>query len=108
MITPKTALPIKLNVIFDHAKVYDFKSLEVELGQSFEIIAQNAEGCKWFFENDPIIDSSVDGSTASIIAKSPGKSTVALIKNGEVKLQFDIVVYSSIGLNPVVTKIELK
>jgi membrane carboxypeptidase/penicillin-binding protein PbpC len=107
MIIPKS-LPIKLDVIFDHVKVYDFKSLEVELGQSFEIIAQNAEGCKWFFENDPIIDATVDGSTANIIAMSPGKSTVALIKDSIVKLQFDIVVYTGIKLNPVVTKIEMK
>lgn len=100
---------MKLNVTFDYAKVYDFKSLDVATGEKFRVEALDLEeGAQWFFNNDSVLDVFPTENEALITAKSEGISRILFVKDSRVISGFDITVVNPISLNPVVSSIELK
>lgn len=76
---------IKLNAKFPKATVFDFKSITVEAGQTFEILSEGLDGCKVFTENDILADFTEDGSNFKVTVKAAGEVNVLWVKDGAIK-----------------------
>lgn len=100
---------MKINVIFDYAKVFDFKSLSVDKDQKFIIEVENfVEGAEWFSNNDEVLTIKANENLASVESSNYGNSKILLIKDGAIILSLDIEVIEKVKLNPQLVSKELK
>ena len=100
---------MRLNVTFDYAKVYDFKSLDVVSEQKFKVDAIDfPSGIMWFSNNDKVLEIEADGDSAIITAKNEGVSTILFLLDNQVLMSLDITVTSLVNLNPTAVDTVLK
>lgn len=100
---------MKLNVSFNYAKVYDFKSLDVAVGEKFIIEVEGVEpDFVWFFNNDSILNVNSLAEKAEFEALTEGESSILLVKNGQIIYSFPIKVSNPIKLNLEVLSVEAK
>jgi len=100
---------MRLNVIFDYAIVKDFVSLEVALGEKFQIECEEfQDGTQWFFNNYPVLNIIPDNNRASIEALNEGNCKILFMKGNTVVHSLEITVTQRIFLNPQTVSVELK
>ncbi len=101
------------NIIFDNVKAYNVVKFDVRLGETFKIeLIGSPDSVRWFFDNDPVLQISVDstGSIATLKSTSVGKSEIQIQNNGSLLKTLYIEVYDTIDvtLNPTVGTPTLK
>ena len=98
-----------LNVLFDNATVYDFKKLDVVIGEKFVVEAVDFnDGTQWFFDNDPVLEIIPEFNKAAITAKQEGTSTILFIRGNQIVDKLEITVVNPVVLNLEIEKIEMK
>lgn len=70
---------MKIDVIFDFAKVYDISSLEVVKGQKFSLVSDLTAPARWFSDEDPVLSMKVIGNGAEAEATEIGKTTILIL-----------------------------
>lgn len=70
---------MQIDILFSVAKAYGVKKIDVLKGQSFAILTDGPDDMRWFSDNDPVLDITVTGKTASVVAAATGLSTILLI-----------------------------
>lgn len=99
---------MKVDVIFDFAKVYDINKLDVAKGQSFSLqtdLTAQATQARWFSDNDPVLAMKVsdNGFSADVQATEIGKATILIFGAGfSIIKEIDINVIETIE-KPAVT-----
>lgn len=98
-----------LNVLFDNATVYDFKKLDVAVGEKFVVEAVDfSDGTQWFFDNDPVLEIIPESNKAAITAKQEGTSTILFIRGNQIIDKLEITVVNPVTLELEVKSIEMK
>ena len=95
---------MRLNVAFDYATVKNFESLEVAVGEVFTVTSDHPAELRWFFDNDPVVEASVNGTSAKITAKVEGTSTVLFLakERNQFLHSFTKPVVEPVSFNPIV------
>lgn len=97
---------MKIDVIFDFAKVYDISRMDVVKGESFQLISDGAIDNKWFADNDEVLTMKVTGAGATVKASAAGTSTV-LIMNGSKEVVKELTISVVDKIDPLAAKLNL-
>lgn len=95
---------MKINVVFDFAKVYDVSRIDVVKGQKFSLEAD--QDGKIFSDNDPVLDLKQSGLITDIVAAEVGTSILWMV-GADKQILKELTISVVDKLDPLATKLNL-
>lgn len=68
-----------VDVLFDFARVYNIKQIDVVKGQKFSLLTDLKAPSRWFSDNDPVLSMIVKDNSAEVEATAIGQTSILIL-----------------------------